>query len=317
MLEVGGVVHTRSEHHDRRIAHTGGRGRPQNLQQPRRVVGNRAHPVRGEELGEHVRHCPPVLHHIGDPRGRAHVVFEHTQPALTVTNEIDAGYVYPYVTRGLHSRDCSVEVLRRHDEAAGHDPVAHDLSGPVHVGQEPLQREHALTDAAFDDRPFGGGQNSGYEVEWEWSLLLSREREGHAPVGKHAIPHAAPLFEVGTGQRLDLLEEGPVVGAGPIAGLEHLVETGIDAVAVEQITHDRIVSASRYEPMSYGRQLAARSRGVKRGSRPGRARGSRRRSRRRGRGRHPTRGSPRRARRSTTTGRRLPPRLPRPAHRSR
>jgi hypothetical protein len=37
---------------------------------------------------------------------------------------------------------------------------------------------------------------------------------------------------------LDLLEQGPVVGAGAIARFERLVPTGIGSVAVEQVAHN-------------------------------------------------------------------------------
>ena len=157
----------------------------------------------------------------------------------------------------FHLRDGSIEVLRRDDEAAGHDPIAHNFAGTIDIGEEALEGKDALTDAPLDGRPLGGGNDSGYEIEWTRSFLLSREREGHAPVGKHAIPHTASLFEVGAREGLHLLEQRPTVRSGPIASFEHVVETGSDSVVVEQITHDQMVAPVRYVPMSWERRFNA------------------------------------------------------------
>jgi hypothetical protein len=94
-----------------------------------------------------------------------------------------------YVSGRLDAGNRAVKVFRGDDEPAGHDPVVHDLAGSVHVGQEMFEREDTLADPTFDDRPFGGGNDPGYEIEWKWSFLLSREREGHASIGKHAVSH--------------------------------------------------------------------------------------------------------------------------------
>ena len=172
----------------------------QHLQQPRRIVGDRTHAVRREQLGEHVGHRAPVLDDVRDARRRAHVVLEHAQPAFAVADEVDAGHVHAHVAGGLDPGDGSVKVLRRDHQPAGHDPVAHDLAGSVHVGEEPLEREHPLADTPLDRRPFGCGDDPGHEIERERPLLLARERERHAPIGKHAVAHAAPLVEVGRGR---------------------------------------------------------------------------------------------------------------------
>ena len=153
VLEVRRVVHAGREHDDVRVRDAGGRGRAQRLEQLGRIVGNRAHAVRREQLGEHVRHRPPVLDDVRDARRRAHVVLEHAEPAFAVADEVDAGNVHAHPARRLDARDRAVEVLRRDDEAAGHDPVAQDLAGAVDVGEEPLEREHPLRDAPLDRSP--------------------------------------------------------------------------------------------------------------------------------------------------------------------
>jgi hypothetical protein len=77
VLEVGAVERARGPQHDGRIGVGGGRDRAQRVEQQRRVVVDRPHPVAGEQLGHQPRHRDAVLEHVGDPRGRADVVLEH------------------------------------------------------------------------------------------------------------------------------------------------------------------------------------------------------------------------------------------------
>ena len=53
--------------------------------------------MRREELGEHVRHRPPVLDDVRDAGGRAEVVFEHPEPAFAVADQVDARDVHAHL----------------------------------------------------------------------------------------------------------------------------------------------------------------------------------------------------------------------------
>ncbi len=184
-----------------------------------------------------MRHRPPVLDHIRDPRWRAQIVFEHAHPALGVANEVDAGHVHAHTAR---RRDAAarepVEVTRRDDQAAGYDAVTHDLAVAVHVAEEPFERAHALLDTALDDRPLCRGENARDEIEWE-RPFLTRQGERDPLVAKDTVPGGAPFVEIGTGQGLHVLVERVVVDAGLPGRVEHLVP-GFDwLVCVEEITH--------------------------------------------------------------------------------
>src|SRR6185295_5836142 len=97
-------------------------------------------------LGEHGGHRPAVLHDVRDARRCAHVVLVLMQMAFAVAYEVDPGYVDAHVAGGFHSGDGAMKVLRGHHQPAGHDPIAHDFAGSVHVGEKPLECEHALAD---------------------------------------------------------------------------------------------------------------------------------------------------------------------------
>ena len=60
VLIVGGVEYTRGENHDGRIGDARRRGRPQRLQEPRRVVAHRPHPHAREKFRKRLGHHLPV-----------------------------------------------------------------------------------------------------------------------------------------------------------------------------------------------------------------------------------------------------------------
>ena len=144
MLEVRRVVHARGQEHDGRIRDPGRRGRAQHLEQPRRIVGNRAHAVRREQFREHVRHRAAVLDDVRDAGRCAEIVLEHAEVAVSVADEVDARDVHAHAARRFDAGDRAVEVLRGDDEPTRHDPVVQDRAAAVHVGEEGFERLHAL-----------------------------------------------------------------------------------------------------------------------------------------------------------------------------
>ena len=104
VLEVRGVVHAWRQQHDARIVDTARRGCDQRLQEPRRIVGDRLHAVRGEQLGEHVGHRPPVLDHVGDPRRDPDVVLEHAHLSRRIAHEVDAGHMHAHTAAAARCR---------------------------------------------------------------------------------------------------------------------------------------------------------------------------------------------------------------------
>ena len=187
VLEVRRVVQTRREHDDARLVDTRRRGVAQRLEEMLRVVGDTTDAVAGEQLGEHVRHRPPVLHDVGDPRRRAQVVLEHPEGAGVVADEVDPGDVDAHAPGRLDAGDAAVEVLRAGDEPARHDAVGQDLAGAVHVGEEALERQHPLAHARLDPDPLRLVDDPRHEVERERPLLTG-ERERDALVAERPVP---------------------------------------------------------------------------------------------------------------------------------
>ena len=150
VLEVRRVVDARGEHDDRRIVDAVGGGRAQRLQQPLRVVADRAHAHRHEQLGKGLRHDPAVRDDVADARRHAHVVFEHPPGALLVADEVDARDVDADAVRGDDPGGLAVEMTGRTDEPGRDHAVDDRALLAVHVGEEPLQRADALLDARLD-----------------------------------------------------------------------------------------------------------------------------------------------------------------------
>ncbi len=76
---------------------------------------------------EDPRHRAPVLHHVRDARWRAQVVLQHTEGALRVADQVDAGDVNAHAVGLGDAHRLAVKVLTRGDQAARDDPVAQNL----------------------------------------------------------------------------------------------------------------------------------------------------------------------------------------------
>jgi len=127
VLEVRAVVDAGGEHHHDRLrgAHRG--SGLQRGQQPLRVVADRAHPVRREQLRERPRHRATVLHHVAHAARRAQVVLQHPEGALLVPDEVDAADVDADAVGGHHAvRRAGVRAAAGHD-ATGDDAVPQHL----------------------------------------------------------------------------------------------------------------------------------------------------------------------------------------------
>lgn len=208
VLEVGGVVDARGEHDDGRVGDVAGGGVAQGPQQMGGVVADRPHPVGGEQVREHPRHGPAVLHDVGHPRRGAQVVLEHAEVALLVADQVDAGDVDAHpVGRGDAGR-LAVEVLAGGHQPARDDAVAQDLLFAVDVLEVHLQGLNALFDALLQPRPLSRRDHTRHQVQRQRAFLPG-QREGDA-----------------------LVDEGPVerVGAGLQFGGVRRGEFGVDAL---------------------------------------------------------------------------------------
>ena len=234
MLEVGRVVDAGGQHDDGRIVDAGRRGRTERFEQALRVVRNSTDAMTGEQLGEDVRHRPPVLDDVGDPRRGAEVVLEHAETTGVVAYEVDPGDVDPDTARGIEAGDAAVEVRRARNQTARDHAVGEDLARPVDVGEEPLEREHALAHAGLDDGPFVGVDDPGNEIERE-GPLLTRVGERDPLVVEGAVARRAPDLEVVTREGPEHLVEGLVARPRLVRSREHLVPGAFGRVAVEEV----------------------------------------------------------------------------------
>ena len=196
VLEVGGVVDARRQHHDARPA-GGTRDGPTRREADEVVeelpgVGvDRADAELGEPVGERPRHDLPVREHVRDAAGCAQVVLEDHPATVVAPDQIAAGDVDVLVVRNVDADDLPAEVAGQHDEPARHDPVAQDLLPVVDVVEEAVQRLDALSQARLDDRPLVGREDAGNRVERQDPLgallAFGVDRERHTAVQERPV----------------------------------------------------------------------------------------------------------------------------------
>ena len=141
-------------------------------------------------LGQRRRDRAPVGHHVADPRGDAHVVLEDPELTGVVADQVDAADVDPDAVGRLDAGRLAVEVRGGGDHPPGDHAVLEHPAVVVDVGEELLQRLHALLDTGLDRRPLVHLDDAGEHVEREGSLLAA-DVEGDA------------LVEIARLQRLD------------------------------------------------------------------------------------------------------------------
>ena len=252
MLEVRGVVDAGRQHDDVRVFDSGGGRRAQRGEELVRIVADRAHPHRDEQLGQRLRHHPAVRDDVADARGHPHVVFEHPHLAVLIADEVDARHLDADAVRAVDAGGLAIEVLRRGDEPGGQHAVAHAVLATVRVVEERLECAHALLDPRLDPRPLVERDHAGDGIQREGSFLAGE-------VERHALREVRAGERLGASAQLLLghLRERLIQLAIGLAGLrgitgmrrdsEHLVERGDagrrlarrqrGAVAVEEITH--------------------------------------------------------------------------------
>jgi hypothetical protein len=169
--------------------------------------------------------------------GREHRLSSRTRksPAPSRTRSMPATWI-PYVPLGPDPAHLAMEVPRRDDEPTRDDPVLQDPPRTVGVTEKRLEREHALTDTAFDDLPLVRRDDAGHQVQRE-RALLARELEGDALVTEGPVTRRAPVGEVGRRQRLERFVERQRVAARVLGRGEQLVERRDRLVARQEVTH--------------------------------------------------------------------------------
>jgi hypothetical protein len=90
VFEIGRVEDARGEHHDVRVVDAGRGGGAERLEQLVRVLPDRAHPHRHEQLRQGLGHHPAVGDDVADPAGHPHIVLEDAPGSLLVADQVDA-----------------------------------------------------------------------------------------------------------------------------------------------------------------------------------------------------------------------------------
>ena len=243
MLEVGGVVDTRCEHHDGRVFDASRGGCPERTEQFVRIIAHGAHPHTDEQFGQSLGHDPAVGDHVADAGRHPHIVFEHAPGALFVADQVDAADLDAHAIRGVDAGGLAVEVARRRDEPGGDHAILDRVLLTVDVGQEGFERSHPLLDPGLDGQPLRLVDDAGHGIEGKRSFLTGEvERDALGEVARpEGFGATAELILGHLGERrVDLA----IRVAGRSRRGEHLIPRGRNgalsgrcAVTIEQVSH--------------------------------------------------------------------------------
>ena len=155
---------------------------------------------------------------VGEAAGRADVVLEHLEAPVVAAHEVEPGDADPQVARrpdALHGR---LEVLGTVDDARGHDALRDDPALAVDVGDERVERAHALGEPGLDARPLRGREDARYGVDDE-HLVAVGGVEHDALVSAVALDFDRELLEIAAFERAHRAERDGADGAVVVDGL--------------------------------------------------------------------------------------------------
>ena len=237
VLEVGGVVHAGGEHDDERVEHAVRRGRAERGEQPGGVLIDLVHLLLGEQGGERPCHRQPVLDHVADTARHPHVVLEDAELAEFVADQVDARHVHPDAVGRRDAGHLAAELLAGEHQPPGHHAVVEAAASAVDVGEEGLEREHALLHSPGHLVPLQGADDPRDQVERE-RPLLARVVVGDAPVGEHPGQLVRAVAQLRRVHRLKHADQRVIARAGLAGGREHLVPGFRQPVPIENVRHD-------------------------------------------------------------------------------
>ena len=122
---------------------------------------------------------------VGHARRRAHVVLQDAEAPVCVAYDVEPGDADP---RSGRRRDLAqvLEELDALEHVLGEQALHHGLALAVDVGDEHVQRPHALGQALLELRPLHRGQQAGDRVEPE-QLAVPERRAAGAHVRRDAL----------------------------------------------------------------------------------------------------------------------------------
>ena len=196
MFEVGAVVVSGGEQHDRRVVDAVLRDRAQRFEQQVGIVVDGTDALLREELGEEPHHHLAVLEHVRHARGRAQVVLEHVVRAVLVAHEIDAGDMRIHAVWQLEAEHRDLVGLVGEHLLGGHYARLENFLLVINVVQEAVQRVGALAQAARELIPLGARNDARDGVERNQALgtgVVAVDGEGDADAVEQQIGFAALL----------------------------------------------------------------------------------------------------------------------------
>ncbi len=187
MFVIGRVERPRRQHHDGRIgSRRFGRRGPQRMQQHIGIGLDRPDRIVGEQVGEQPHHHLAVLQHVGDPRGRAAVVFQHVEAVLARAHQIDAGDMNPDAARRAAALHLGHIVGIGQDQFGRDDPGLQTFLRAIDVGEEEVDRANPLGEPGLQPRPFGRADDARHDVERDQAFAGFR-----VAIDGEGDPHAA------------------------------------------------------------------------------------------------------------------------------
>ena len=227
MLEIGAVVAAGRQQHDHRVLSARRRHRAQILQQLLGVIADRRDALPGEGVGKQPHHDLAVLEHVGNARGRAHIVLEHEEIALAGADQVDAGDMRVDVLRRLDAQHLRAEGRIEQHEFRRHQPRLDDLLVVIDVVEEDVDRLHPLDAAPLDQVPFGAVEDARDQIEGDQPLgraAFGIDGEGDAEPAEQLLSRVL-LGDEGVDR--EIVEQAGERGIGVpdrAVGLAHLIE---------------------------------------------------------------------------------------------
>ena len=166
MFEIRGVVDTRREHRDGRLAlcHFGRTCRKRTAQ-VRRIALNALHFVLGKQLREHLQHGFPVFEHVAHTRWCPCIVFKNKELTGACAHKVDADDMRVDPTGHIHAKHLGQKCLVLGNHLAWDAPRLQDFLCMVDVVQKRIDRAHTLLDPARQLCPFRPGDDPGNDIK--------------------------------------------------------------------------------------------------------------------------------------------------------
>ena|ERR1700761_1587654 len=133
----------------------------------KRIFGDGADIIAGDEIGEDAFCDLAVLEHIADTAGGAKVVFENIESSVVIPDEIDTCNMDIDVVRDREVYHLPEKVRATVDHFRRNDPIFQNELIVIDVFEKKIEGFQPLFYTGFDEFPFGGSDDPGNDIEGE------------------------------------------------------------------------------------------------------------------------------------------------------